>query len=113
MSLARGFIFAGIPTIIMTLWAVEDQSGSVLMSSFYKNLVDGMEIDEALREAKLQYLKNADQLRAHPYLWSGYVSIGATKPLIQQQNSRILILITGILGLVVMISLLLVCFKKK
>jgi CHAT domain-containing protein/tetratricopeptide (TPR) repeat protein len=113
MSLARGFIFAGIPTIIMTLWAVEDQSGSVLMSSFYKNLVDGMEIDEALREAKLQYLKNADQLRAHPYLWSGYVSIGATRPLMQQQNSRILILITGILGLVVMISLLLACFKKK
>ena len=113
MSLARGFIFAGIPTIIMTLWAVEDQSGSVMMSSFYENLVDGMEIDEALREAKLQYLKNADQLRAHPYLWSGYVSIGATRPLIQPQNSRILFLITGILGFVVLISLLFAFFIKK
>jgi CHAT domain-containing protein len=113
MSLARGFIFAGIPSVIMTLWAVEDQSGSILMSSFYENLVDGMEIDEALREAKLQYLKHADQLRAHPYLWSGYVSIGATRPLIQQQNSRILFIIAGILGLVLLISLLLKRFIKK
>jgi hypothetical protein len=37
-----------------------------------------MEIDEALQEAKLQYLQEADQLNAHPYLWSGYVSIGST-----------------------------------
>lgn len=82
MSLARGFIYAGVPSIIMTLWAVEDQSGSILMSSFYENLVNGQEVDAALREAKLQYLAGADQLRAHPYLWSGYVCIGATSPIL-------------------------------
>jgi CHAT domain-containing protein len=81
MSMARGFIYAGVPSIIMTLWAVEDRSGSVLMSKFYGNLHEGMEIDEALQEAKLQYLAGSDQLSAHPYLWSGYVSIGKTRAL--------------------------------
>ena len=79
MSLARGFIYAGVPSIIMTLWAVEDKSGSELMTRFYKFLSEGDEIDEALHKAKLEYLATADQLRAHPYLWSSYVSIGKTE----------------------------------
>jgi len=81
MSLARGFIYAGVPSIIMTLWAVEDQSGSELMIRFYKFLSEGDAIDEALRKAKLEYLSTADQLRAHPYLWASYVSIGKADPI--------------------------------
>jgi CHAT domain-containing protein len=103
MSMARGFIFAGVPSIIMTLWAVEDQSGSILMSKFYSNLVQGMEIDEALQEAKLQYLKEADQLGAHPYLWSGYVSIGSTDALITTSWSNVFIISGSALILILLI----------
>jgi CHAT domain-containing protein len=99
MSMARGFIFAGVPSIIMTLWAVEDQSGSILMSKFYSNLVEGMEIDEALQEAKLQYLQEADQLSAHPYLWSGYVSIGSTDAIIKRSWDTVYILLVAFLVL--------------
>ncbi len=56
MSLARGFIYAGCPSIIMTLWEVEDNSGTKIMSSFYKYLKKGKPKDEALRLAKLDYL---------------------------------------------------------
>lgn len=113
MSLARGFIFAGVPSIIMTLWAVEDQSGSVLMSSFYENLVDGLEIDVALRESKLKYLKTADQLSAHPYLWSGYVSIGATDPLNARGLSLTSILIYGFAALLLIVPVILLARRKK
>ena len=41
MSLARGFIYAGCPSIIMTLWQVSDKSSSELMTSFYKYLKKG------------------------------------------------------------------------
>ncbi len=78
MSLARGFIYAGCPALLMTLWTVEDQSGSDIMISFYKNLNSGMSKDQALRYAKLTYLKNCDQLHSHPYFWAGYVNIGST-----------------------------------
>ena len=112
MSMARGFIFAGVPSIIITLWAVEDQSGSILMSKFYQNLVEGMEIDEALQEAKLQYLQEADQLSAHPYLWSGYVSIGSTDALIVHVFGKVYQLITALFGLG-LILFLIFRFRKR
>ena len=113
MSLARGFIYAGVPSIIMTLWAVEDQSGSMLMSKFYENLVDGDDIDEALRQAKLQYLQSADQLRAHPYLWSGYVSIGSTDPLKRSGLSLFYYLGTGVGVIALLIAVVLFIRKKR
>ncbi len=89
MSLARGFIYAGIPGIVMTLWSVEDRSSEELMSYFYKYLSKGEAKDQALRLAKLYYLKNADQLNAHPHYWAGYVSIGEVKPLHKYRNINI------------------------
>jgi CHAT domain-containing protein len=113
MSMARGFIFAGVPSIIMTLWAVEDQSGSILMSKFYQNLVEGLEIDEALQEAKLQYLHDADQLSAHPYLWSGYVSIGSTDAMIKPGIGKLYQLLIAIVGLGVLLLLFFRLRKRK
>ncbi|MEE4256061.1 MAG: CHAT domain-containing protein, partial [Bacteroidales bacterium] len=113
MSMARGFIFAGVPSIIMTLWAVEDQAGSIMMSKFYQNLVKGMEIDEALQGAKLQYLAEADQLTAHPYLWSGYVSIGSTKAVVQPKSGNLYQLIIAVAGLAVIILIFLKVRKRK
>lgn len=34
MSLARGFLYAGCPSIIMSLWEVEDNAGTEIMHSF-------------------------------------------------------------------------------
>ena len=112
MSMARGFIFAGVPSVIMTLWAVEDQSGSILMTGFYQNLDDGMDIDEALQEAKLSYLRDADQLGAHPYLWSGYVCIGDTRALISPAFGKLYQLILAVLGLGIIIFLI-YRFRRK
>lgn len=81
ISLARGFIYAGCPSIIMTLWTVEDKSGVDLMTIFYQNLKTGQNKTEALRQAKLDFLENADPLKAHPYFWAGYVVIGDDTPL--------------------------------
>ena len=107
MSLARGFIYAGVPSIIMTLWAVEDKSGSELMTRFYKFLSEGDAIDEALRKAKLEYLSTADQLRSHPYLWASYVSIGKVEPIYPAGLNMIYVLAGAALiiaGLVIFLS---------
>ena len=81
MSLARGFLYAGCPSIIMSLWEVEDNSGTEIISSFYKNLKKGKAKDESLRMAKLEYLENAGSRMAHPHYWLGFVSIGDESPI--------------------------------
>ena len=81
MSLARAFLYAGCPSIIMTLWNVEDISSSAVMIEFYRNIKSGFSKDEALRRAKISYISQADPLKAHPHYWLGYVSIGKQAPL--------------------------------
>lgn len=86
MSLARGFLFAGIPSIVMTMWEIEDVSGAEIMTYFYKQLKAGIGPDEALRNAKLTYLKQSDPLQSHPYFWAAYVQIGKTTPIISKSK---------------------------
>ncbi len=81
MSLARGFLYAGCPSIIMSLWEVDDEAGTKIMTSFYKNLKRGKTKDEALRLAKLQYLENANSRQAHPHYWMSFKSIGDNSPI--------------------------------
>ena len=81
MSLARGFLYAGCPSIIMSLWEVEDNSGTTIITSFYKNLKRGRAKDEALRAAKLEYLESVNSRMAHPHYWLGFISLGNDKPL--------------------------------
>jgi len=76
ISLARGFKYAGCPSIVMTMWPVEDNSSIRLMEYFYQAIAKGQSKDEALRSAKLKFLRNSDPLHAHPYFWAGYILIG-------------------------------------
>ncbi|GAA0891701.1 CHAT domain-containing protein [Fulvivirga kasyanovii] len=85
MSLARGFMYAGVPNVMMSLWSVPDQSTSTIMQSFYGYLKEGMSKPEALRKAKLDYLSTADANTAAPYFWSGFVFIG--KPEVGQPKN--------------------------
>ena len=80
MSLARAFAYAGCPNVLMSLWQADDQATQKLMQGFYQNLKAGMEKDEALRQAKLSYMEEADI--SHPHLWSGFVIIGDDTPIL-------------------------------
>lgn len=102
ISLARGFLYAGCPSIIMTQWEVEDNAGTEIMSSFYENLKKGRPTDEALRLAKLEYLENANPRMAHPHYWLGYVSIGNSAPLFRSHDYYFFgLLILVIIGIIV------------
>jgi len=103
MSLARGFIYAGCPNIVMTLWALEDKAGLSIMTQFYKNLRKGISSDKALNKAKLNYLERADKLKAHPYFWSAYVLIGNNSAIYTRNN--LIYILSGIVLLVLVILL--------
>ncbi|MCF8346318.1 MAG: CHAT domain-containing protein, partial [Bacteroidales bacterium] len=90
MSMARGFIYAGCPSIIMTLWQVSDQSSAQLMSHFYKHLKRGKNKKNALRKAKLDYISSSDNLKSNPYFWSAFMMVGDNNPLYKNNNFKYL-----------------------
>jgi CHAT domain-containing protein len=86
MSLARGFYYAGCPSVVMTLWQVSDKSSSELMTDFYKYLKRGKSKQEAMRLAKIDYLDSSDDLTSNPYFWSGFVVLGDSSPIYKKSG---------------------------
>jgi CHAT domain-containing protein len=80
MSLARGFMAAGCPSVLMSLWPIDDRATSEIMERYYTGLVEGRRKHEALRSAKIDFLKQADETRANPIYWAGMVQLGDTEP---------------------------------
>jgi hypothetical protein len=74
---------------------VNDQSTSIIIESFYKYLKEGKDKDEALHLAKLDFLKSADNNKAHPFLWAPYILIGDTAPIKLSANLTLIYLLIG------------------
>ncbi|GEM_PF-3568237 len=106
MSLARGFMYAGCPCIVMSLWPVDDQSTAGLMKGFFSGLAQGLRKDTALRQTKLDYLKQADAVQSNPFYWAGFVSIGNTHPIpIRMHKNHPTWLLMGIVATLVLVLL--------
>ncbi len=75
VSMARGFSYAGVSSIVTTLWSISDQQSNALLKTFYQHLQDGKSKDEALRQAKLHYIEQQPAF-AHPYYWAAFIPIG-------------------------------------
>jgi CHAT domain-containing protein len=88
ISLARGFIYAGCPSMVITLWSIADRSSSNLMQLFYKNLNRNLNIDKSLQNAKIEYIRSSDQRLSHPYYWAGFIESGKTTPIIKSKTSN-------------------------
>ncbi|HEX6186928.1 MAG TPA: CHAT domain-containing protein [Pyrinomonadaceae bacterium] len=73
-SLSRAFAKAGAPTVIASLWSVNDVSTKETMQVFYKELVAGQSKAESLRRAQLAVMR--DPRFAHPYFWAPFVVLG-------------------------------------
>lgn len=80
LSMAHGFAYAGCPSLVMSLWEIDEKTSAQIIETFYQNLSDGMPKNEALRQAKLLYLKDAKGELKNPYYWSGLVLFGNANP---------------------------------
>jgi tetratricopeptide (TPR) repeat protein len=66
---------AGASAVVTTLWDVADRPGAEFMTQFYASASGGASTSDALRQAKLQFLRS--QLAwTHPYYWAGYLLSG-------------------------------------
>ena len=75
IGLSRGFIYAGTPALLASLWDVEDDATATLMEAFYSNwLGKKMSRPEALRRAQLTVKNNPRT--SDPYYWAAFEMIG-------------------------------------
>ena len=81
MSIARNFVLAGVPSVVETLWPVEDLAGSRIMIDFYKYLSEGKEKSTALRLAKLDYISSTPPSFVNPRYWASYTFLGDVTPI--------------------------------
>ena len=73
MSLTRAFMYAGTPSVVVSLWNVNDESAADLMIRFYRNLKTGMNKGEALRQAQLETIRD----NGFPFFWAPFVLVGS------------------------------------
>lgn len=76
-GLQRGFKKAGVKTIMMSLWEVDDRATQLLMIHFYENLLNGKSKQNALQEAQ-QYLRTVDNgTFDNPEYWAAFILLDA------------------------------------
>jgi CHAT domain-containing protein len=109
VGLTRAFIYAGTPSVVASLWSVDDSSTAHLMASFYRNLKTMSKV-EALRQAQLELIRGEGRSEllarrgvggigklgetpkseslsqsptsistSHPYFWAPFILVGDGK----------------------------------
>jgi CHAT domain-containing protein/Tfp pilus assembly protein PilF len=78
IGMSRAFLHAGAPSMVVSLWPVEDASTASLMDHFYGYLKKGLSKSRALQLAKMEMLHSKDT-KQDPFYWSPFVLIGDSK----------------------------------
>ena len=74
VGIARAFLGAGARSVLVTLWAIDDEATMEFMKVFYQQLVHGRSASEALNEA-MKSMRESDRFNAVKY-WAPFVLIG-------------------------------------
>lgn len=79
MGLTRAFIYAGAPTVGVSLWSVADKSTADLMTDFYKRLLSPpagstSSPSAAMRDAQLAMISGKKY--SAPFYWAPFVLVG-------------------------------------
>jgi CHAT domain-containing protein/Tfp pilus assembly protein PilF len=75
VGLTRGFMYAGAPRVVVSLWSVDDPATAELMTRFYRGmLVEKLRPAQALRAAQVSMLR--DKRFAAPFYWAAFTLQG-------------------------------------
>lgn len=81
-SLGAGLAYAGCPSLVASLWSIDEKTSAQIITRFYEYLQDGMPKHLALRQAKLDHLASTEDELALPYYWAGLVLTGDVRPVV-------------------------------
>ena len=78
-GLNRAFLYAGAPSVIATLWSVDDQATQLLMTAFFQMRAKGEPTAQALQSAQAtlrNYQVNGQTPYTSPYYWAAFILTG-------------------------------------
>ena len=74
VGIARAFLGAGARSVLVSLWAIDDEATLEFMKSFYRHLVEGKSASKALNRA-MKCMRDSDEFSEVKY-WAPFVLIG-------------------------------------
>ncbi len=74
VGLNQAFLAAGTPTVMASLWPIDDQVSSVFMTGFYEALLQTGHKARALAHIQRQFIR--DPRTRHPFFWAPFTLIG-------------------------------------
>ena len=72
LGLVRGFLLAGVRSLLVTLWEIDDSSTLDFMRSFYRQVSSGETLSGSVRKATLEVRRKYP----HPYYWAPFLLVG-------------------------------------
>ena len=72
VNFSRAFMYAGSPSVMASLWGVDDDATQLLMVTFYKHLKEGQSKAEALSSAQSEVREQY----SNPFYWAGFILNG-------------------------------------
>ncbi|HKV08185.1 MAG TPA: CHAT domain-containing protein [Thermoanaerobaculia bacterium] len=77
LSIAGAFFAAGAPTVVATLWDLEDRLSLDFMSRFHERVAAGEDPASALRSVMIDFISSGDPARSSPSVWGVFSVLGA------------------------------------
>ena len=71
-ALQLAFLHAGSPSVVSTLWLVDDRAAAYLLELFYRQLERKKSLADSLRTAKLRLIREGYP----PYIWAAFILTG-------------------------------------
>jgi len=108
INLAWAFNKSGANSVLVSLWNANDYASSVIMPKFYEYLAEGHTKPQALRRAKLDFIRSSDEVTRSPYFWGGFEYWGDGGSIVEKHSYYTVYI--SILSLLILIAFLL---RKK
>ncbi len=86
VGVSRAFLTSGVPSLVVTLWSVDDDATSQIMVNFYDYLAKGYKKNRALQLAKIDFINQTDNQHRDPFYWAPFILIGDVSPI--ELNAR-------------------------
>jgi CHAT domain-containing protein len=75
VGLTRGFMYAGAPRVVASLWRIDDRATAEMMRRFYQGMLkDGLRPAAALRAAQVSML--SEKRWQSPHYWAAFTLQG-------------------------------------
>lgn len=114
-SLSRAFSYAGCQSVITSLWKADDAATAFIMQHLHQYLQQGYRKDEALQQARLDYLNDSGTPARYkaPAYWAHLAVIGSVSPVVTKNYAVPLLISLGVVLLLLVFVVLVVRRRKR